>query len=134
GGSVGIGFAIPSDVVRHIVDQLREHGRVARGWLGVQMQEVTPALAKAVGLGREKGVLVDVVEKDSPAARAELKQGDVILAFDGKPIASPRDLAFAIADTQAGQSVPVRVWRDRAERTLEVTIGRERAQQKLASA
>jgi serine protease Do len=134
GGSVGIGFAIPSDVVRPVVDQLREHGRVARGWLGVQMQEVTPALAKAVGLGRDKGVLVDVVEKDSPAARAELKQGDVILAFDGRPIASPRDLAFAVADTQAGQSIPVRVWRDGAERTLEVTISREQAQQKLAAA
>jgi serine protease Do len=134
GGSVGIGFAIPSDVVRHVVDQLREHGRVARGWLGVQMQEVTPALAKAVGVGRDKGVLVDMVEKDSPAARAGLTQGDVIVAFDGKPITGPRDLAFAVAETQAGQSVPVRVWRNSEERTLDVTIGAERTQQKLAAA
>jgi serine protease Do len=134
GGSVGIGFAIPSDVVRNVVDQLREHGRVARGWLGIQMQEVTPALAKAVGFGRDKGVLVDVVEKDSPAARGELKQGDVITAFNGAPIATPHDLAFAVAGTQAGQRVPVSVWRDGEERIFDVIVGSERAQQKVASA
>src|SRR5579871_488454 len=74
GGSIGIGFAIPSDVVRTVVAQLREHGRVARGWLGVQMQEITPTLAKAVGATKDKGVLVDLVTKDSPAARADIKQ------------------------------------------------------------
>ena len=64
GGSVGIGFAIPSNAVRSVVDQLRSHGKVARGWLGVQMQEITPALAKAIGLANPKGVLVDIVTKD----------------------------------------------------------------------
>jgi len=134
GGSVGIGFAIPSDVVRNVVDQLREHGRVARGWLGVQMQEVTPALAKAVGLGRDRGVLVDVVTKDSPAARADIKQGDVITAFNGSSVENMRDLAFAVAATPAGKTVPVRVWRDGQEHTLDATIAGEHAQQKLASA
>ncbi len=124
---------IPSDVARNVVDQLREHGRVARGWLGIQMQEVTPALARAVGLGREKGVLVDVVTKDLPAARGELKQGDVITAFNGTPIATPRDLAFAVAETPSGRTVPVEVWREGQQRTLDVTIAGERDQQKIAS-
>jgi serine protease Do len=134
GGSIGIGFAIPSDVARNVVAQLREHGRVARGWLGVQMQEITPTLAKAVGVTKDKGVLVDVVTKDSPAARGEIKQGDVILSFNGTKIETPRDLAFAVAETPAGHTVPVRVWRDGQERTLNVTVGSERAQQKLVEA
>ncbi|HEY6578000.1 MAG TPA: Do family serine endopeptidase [Rhizomicrobium sp.] len=134
GGSVGIGFAIPSDVVRNVVDQLREHGRVARGWLGIQMQEITPALAKAIGLGSGKGVLVDIVTKDSPAAHGDIKQGDVITAFNGAPITDTRDLAFAVAATPAGRTVPVQVLRDGQPRTLQVAIGSERAQQKVASA
>ncbi len=133
GGSVGIGFAIPSDVASRVISELREHGHVSRGWLGVQMQEITPALAKAIGLGEQKGVIVDIVTADSPAARAGLKQGDVITAFNGKRIDTPRELAFAVADTHAGQSVPVTVLRDGHERTLDVTIGSEQAQ-KLASA
>jgi serine protease Do len=134
GGSVGIGFAIPSDVAKNVVDQLREHGRVARGWLGVQMQEITPALARAIGAGNDKGVLVDVVTKDSPAARSDIRQGDVITAFNGTEIANPRDLAFAVAATPAGRTVPVQVLRNAQERTLEVTVGTEQAQEKLASA
>jgi serine protease Do len=134
GGSIGIGFAIPSDVARTVVAQLREHGRVARGWLGVQMQEITPTLGKAVGVSRNKGVLVDVVTKDSPAAHGDIKQGDVILSFNGTKIETPRDLAFAVAETPAGRTVPVRVWRDGQDRTLSVTITGEQAQQKVAEA
>lgn len=134
GGSVGIGFAIPSDVVRNVVAQLREHGRVARGWLGVQMQEITPALAKAIGVGVNKGVLVDLVTKESPAGRAGLKQGDVITGFDGAPIKDTRDLAFAVADTAAGHTVPVQLIRQGRSMTLSVTIGSERAQERVASA
>jgi len=133
GGSVGIGFAIPSDVIRNVVDQLREHGKVARGWLGVQMQEITPALAKAIGLSNAKGVLVDIVTKDSPAARAGLKQGDVITGFNGAPVTDTRDLAFAVAQTPAGKSVPVQVLREGQQQTLNVTIGSEHGQQRLAS-
>ena len=134
GGSIGIGFAIPSEVVKNVVAQLREHGRVARGWLGVQMQEITPALAKAVGVGKDKGVLVDTVTKDSPAARGDIKQGDVILAFNGTKIETPRDLAWAVAQTPAGKTVPVQVWREGQERSLDVTVGTERTQQKVAEA
>ena len=117
GGSVGIGFAIPSNVAKNIVAQLRDHGKVARGWLGVQMQPLTPTLAKAVGLPNDQGVVVDAVIEDSPAAHASLQQGDVITAFNGKPIKDARDLAMAVADTPerqdrqphgvAGQSFPL---------------------------
>lgn len=133
GGSVGIGFAIPSNVARGVVAQLREHGKVERGWLGVAMQPVTPALAKALGIQAAEGVLVDTVTPDSPAARAGLAQGDVITALNGKQIASPRDLAFAVAGTPAGETVKMSVLRQGHETGLDVTIGTEHAR-KLASA
>jgi len=133
GGSVGIGFAIPSDVVRNVVDQLREHGHVARGWLGVQMQEITPALAKAIGLSDVKGVLVDIVTKDSPAAHGGIKQGDVIIGFNGAPVTDTRSLAFAVAATPSGKTVPVQILRDGQQLTVNVTIGSEHGQQRVAS-
>src|SRR5262249_52822244 len=120
GGSVGIGFAIPSNVAKAIVAQLREHGEVARGWLGVQMQPLTPALAKAVGLSNEDGVLVATVEPNSPAAHAALEQGDVITAFDGKPIKQARDLALAVADTPKGKTASLTVWRNNQRHSLDV--------------
>ena len=123
GGSVGIGFAIPSNVAKTIVAELREHGKVTRGWLGVQMQPLTPSLAKAVGLPNDQGVLVDTVTDGSPAARADLRQGDVITAFDGKPIKDARDLAMAVAETPSGKTVGVTVWRDNHSHDLRVTIG-----------
>jgi serine protease Do len=133
GGSVGIGFAIPSNVARNIVAQLRDHGKVSRGWLGVAMQPLTPALAKAVGLPNSQGVLVDSVTDASPAAQAGLHQGDVITAFGGKPIKSTRDLAMAVADTSAGHNASMSVWRDNHSRSLDVTI-RAQDQTKVASA
>jgi serine protease Do len=125
GGSVGIGFAIPSNVAKDIVAQLREHGKVSRGWLGVQMQPLTPALAKAVGLPNDHGVVVDSVVDDSPASRANLQQGDVITAYDGKPITSARDLAMAVADTPSGKSASLTIWRNEHSRSVNVTIGAE---------
>ena len=86
GGSVGIGFAIPSNIAKNVVAQLREHGKVERGWLGVQMQPLTPSLAKAVGRPDAQGVIVDEVQANSPAAAAKLQQGDVITAFNGEAI------------------------------------------------
>ena len=124
GGSVGIGFAIPSNLAKRIVAQLREHGSVARGWLGVQMQSLTPTLAKANGLGLETdGVLVNRVEKNSPADRAGIKDGDIITNFNGKQIKAQRDLASAVADVPAGKSGKITIWRDRKSRSLDVTIG-----------
>lgn len=133
GGSVGIGFAVPSDVAAKVVAQLRQHGHVARGWLGIQMQAVTPTLAKALGLNNVAGALVNAVMPDSPAAHAGLRQGDVITGFNGNHVATPRDLSFAVADVPAGKTVGLSVWRDGQERQLNVTVGTERAE-KTASA
>jgi serine protease Do len=123
GGSVGIGFAIPSNVARNIVAQLRDHGRIARGYIGVQMQPLTDTLAKAVGLPNDQGVLVDAVTKDSPASRASLQQGDVITGFDGHPITGTRDLAVAVANTPSGKSASLTVWRDNHSRSVSITVG-----------
>ena len=125
GGSVGIGFAIPSNVARDIVAQLRDHGKVARGWLGVQMQPLTPTLAKAVGLPNDQGVVVDSVVDGSPAAHASLQQGDVITAFNGKSIKDARDLAMAVADTQSGKTASLTIWRNDHSRSVNVSVGTE---------
>jgi serine protease Do len=95
GGSVGIGFAVPSNVAKQVVTALEEHGKVERGWLGVQIQEVTPAIAASLGLKNDHGALVAMVTPDSPSAAAGLKQGDVILAFNGTDITKLRDLPHA---------------------------------------
>jgi len=133
GGSVGIGFAIPSDIASKVVAQLKEHGSVARGWLGVQMQPITPALAKAMGRSDHDGVIVDKVEPDSPAASADLRQGDLVIALDGKPIKGSRDLAITVAGLQKGTTAKLTVWRDGQERTVEVKIGAQPSDQ-VASA
>ncbi|MDF2764356.1 MAG: serine protease [Rhodospirillales bacterium] len=131
GGSVGIGFAIPSNLAKPIIQQLREKGRVERGWLGVQVQAVTPELASALGLDEPKGALVSDVIPDSPAAKAQLKQGDVILGFDGREVEEMRDLPRIVAETPADKAVELRVWRGGGEVTQNVTIAKQdqRAQQ-----
>lgn len=134
GGNVGIGFAIPANQAKTVIAQLKEHGTVSRGWLGVQMQPLTPALAKAIGRSGTDGVLIDEVQPDSPAEKAKLKQGDVITAFAKTPIKQPRDLAVAVANTSQGDSVPVTIWREGHEKTLNVTIGKQSAQQASADA
>jgi serine protease Do len=134
GGSVGIGFAIPSNIASRVVTQLREHGTVTRGWLGVQMQPMTPALAKAVGVNDDRGVLVDNVEPNSPASRADLRQGDVILSYDGTTIKTGRDLALAVANTPADRTANLSVWRDGHQRTMAVTIGTQAPNQTASAA
>ncbi len=134
GGSVGIGFAIPSNMAKTVVAELRDHGKVERGWLGVQMQPVTPALAKAMDMSGPgpHGVMVDKVIADSPAV-GKLEQGDVVTAFDGKAIKTPRDLAVDVADAKAGSTAKLTIVRSGHEQTVEVTIGNA-SQQKTASA
>lgn len=122
GGNVGIGFAVPSNNARRIVAQLREQGRVTRGWLGVAMQPLTPSLAKAAGLSEDSGVLVASITPGSPAERADLRQGDVITAFDRKPVKTTRDLALAVAETPSGRTVGVTVWRENRSQTINVRI------------
>jgi serine protease Do len=125
GGSVGIGFAIPSNVAKMVVAQLREHGTVQRGWLGVSMQPLTPSLAKAAGLKTEKGVIVNSIVENSPAAKAGVQQGDVITQFGGKAIEDTRDLAMAVANTKSGATAKMTVIRNGATMPLNVTIAEE---------
>jgi serine protease Do len=129
GGSVGIGFAIPSNLVKPVVAQLREHGEVERGWLGVQMQPLSETLAKAMGRADTSGVLVDQVMPDSPAKKAGLKQGDLITEFEGKPVKDPRDMAMDVAGTSAGTTVKLTVVRDGKEQNVDVAIAKQQAEQ-----
>jgi len=132
GGSVGIGFAIPSDLAKPVVEQLREHGKVERGWLGVQIQNVTPELAKGLSLPKAEGALVAAVEKDSPAAKAGLKQGDVILSFDHHHVATPRDLAIDAAKTPSGDHAAIEISRNGNDQTLDVAMGQMPANPQVA--
>lgn len=123
GGSIGIGFSVPANIAANVIDQLREFGTTRRGWLGVQIQTVTPEIAESLGLGKERGALVAGVMKSSPAEAAGVKQGDVIVAFDGKPVDESRKLPRMVAETGVGEDVPVRVWRDGKEMGLTVRLG-----------
>jgi serine protease Do len=123
GGNVGIGFAIPSDLAQQIVQDLRDHGQVERGWLGAYVQGIDEDLAKNLDLGDQKGALVAQVTPDSPAAAAGLEQGDVILSYNGQPIKELRDLTKKVADTDPGTSAEMKVWRDGKEMNVDVEIG-----------
>ncbi|WP_341702019.1 DegQ family serine endoprotease [Ferrovibrio sp.] len=123
GGNVGIGFAIPSNLAKTVIAQLKENGRVERGWLGVQMQPMTETLAKALGRKDSDGVIINAVVPDSPAQAAGLQQGDVITAINGTGIRQPRDLALAVANIPAGGRAELQVWRDGREKEIRVTIG-----------
>ena len=134
GGSVGIGFAVPSNVAKHVVKQLEDHGKVTRGWLGVQIQGVTPAIAASLGLKNDHGALVAMVSSDSPGARAGLKQGDVILSFDGSGINELRDLPRLVAASAPGSAATMTVWRDGHMSDLHTTLGEAPENPHLASA
>jgi serine protease Do len=134
GGSVGIGFAIPSNEAKTIVAQLEEHGKISRGWLGVQIQQVTPAIAASLGLKDAHGALVAVVTPNSPAAKAGLKQGDVILSFDGNEVTELRDLPRLVADTSPDSNATIGVWRNGQTVSLSATVGELPDNMKVASA
>ncbi len=134
GGSVGIGFAIPSNMVKSIVAQLEAHGHVTRGYLGVETQAVTPAMIAALHLpsGDTQGALVAAVEPNSPAAKAGFQPGDVVRSVDGKPVADPRALAVAIAGVHPGSTASIGVMRNGSQETLTATVA-NLADQNLAS-
>lgn len=124
GGSIGIGFAIPSDTVTSIVGQLKEFGSARRGWLGVQIQTINEEIAERLSVEANTGALVSAVTADSPAAKAGIEPGDIILKFDNKAVTAMRGLPRLVAQTQVGKAIDVEVKRKGAAKTLSVTIGR----------
>lgn len=123
GGSMGLSFSIPIDVAIDISNQLKANGRIARGWLGIGIQEVTKELAESFGLKQTNGALIAGVEKNSPADKGGLEAGDIILKFDGKPITTSSDLPRVVAATKPGKVVPVEVVRKGANKTLQLGVG-----------
>lgn len=124
GGSVGIGFSVPSNLAKNVVHQLREYGETRRGWLGVRIQTVTDDLAESLNLENAAGALVASVSPDSPASSAGLKVGDVILSFDGKPVTTMRRLPRIVAETEIDKPVNVELWREGKKIDVRVVVGR----------
>lgn len=130
GGSVGIGFAIPSNLAKPVVDQLREFGRTRRGWLGVRIQAVTPEIAENLGLQKTVGALVASVTAAGPAEKAGIQAGDVITTFDNREVEEMRRLPRMVAETKIGRDVPVTIWRKGKEVKVRVQVGElERAEE-----
>lgn len=130
GSSLGIGFAVPGNLARPVVEQLSTFGETRRGWLGVGIQEVSEDIASSLGLANTAGALVIAVTKDGPS-EGQILEGDIILLFDGKPIARMRDLPRVVAETAVGKGVPVTLLRDGGEVTLTITLGRLEDGEKL---
>jgi len=123
-GSIGIGFAIPSNSASKVIDQLIKFGKTKRGWLGVRIQEVTKEIAELEKLEKAKGALVASVSENSPADKAGIKAGDIILEFDGKIIDTMRTLPKLVAQTQVGKKVILKIWRNQKLITKQVMLGR----------
>ncbi len=123
GGFQGIGFAVPSNMAREIMGQLKTNGKVIRGWIGVTMQDLTPGLAGKFGLPTDEGALISDVSPGSPAAKAGIRRGDTIVEFGGKAVESPASLKNMVAETGPGLNVPVEVLRGRREIRLRVELG-----------
>ena len=123
-GSIGIGFAIPSNAASTVIDQLIQFGETKRGWLGVRIQEVTKEIAEVEKLNKPKGALVASVSENSPASKAGLKAGDIILKFDKKLIKTMRQLPKAVAGTEVGKNVELEIWRNKKLITKKLKLGR----------
>lgn len=135
GGSIGIGFSIPSELAAGVVNQLREFGETRRGYLGVRIQPVTDEIAESLGLDETKGVLVSGVLEGGPVSDGTIEAGDVILSFDGTEVNDPRDLSRTVADTAVGKSVDVEIMRKGKKEVVKVELGRlEDGEQALAAA
>ncbi len=130
GGSVGIGFAIPSALAENIVEQLEEYGRTIRGWLGVRIQTVTEDLASSLGLDRPYGALVASVIPNSPAEKAGIKPGDVILNFNGSEVTEMRKLPRLVAETKVNSKSNVTIWRNEKKKSLKVVIAEMKEEEK----
>jgi serine protease Do len=124
GGSVGIGFSIPSNLVRSVVAQLRQFGIAKRGWIGVRIQAVTSDLAEGLGLSSAMGALITDVTPKGPAAKAGIRNGDLVTAFDGKPVGDSRALPRIVADTPIGKTVPVDILRKGQKQTVKLAVAK----------
>jgi serine protease Do len=134
GGSIGIGFAIPSDLAKPVLDQLRDFGHPRRGWLGVNIQNVNDEIAESLGLDKPKGALIASVHDGGPAQVAGIQPGDVVLMFDGKPINDMKELPRDVAETPIDKTVKVMVWRKRNEVDLDVKVGELKEDTQVAAA
>ena len=123
-GSIGIGFSIPSNSAKIVIDQLIEFGETKRGWLGVRIQDVTKEIAEVEQLDKPRGALVASVAENSPSAKAGVKAGDIILEFDGEKINEMKELPIIVARTAVGKKVKVKIWRNKKEITKNITLGR----------
>jgi serine protease Do len=123
GGSVGIGFAIPADTVKSVIAQLRDKGRVTRGWIGVQIQSITPEIAENLGLAEARGALVAEPEANGPASKSGIEPGDIIVAVNGKEVADSRELARTISSMPPGTSARLTVVRKGQAKTVNITLG-----------
>ncbi len=130
GGSVGIGFAIPTALAKPVLDQLRQYGKAHRGWLGVKIQHVTEEIADSLGLTEPSGALVLEISKNSPAINSKLQNGDVILRFDGKTVVEMRNLPRIVAETPIGKQVEMVIWRSGAEMIVSLELGEYPEEQK----
>ncbi len=124
GGSIGIGFAIPSNNAKQVVDQLIKYGETKRGWLGVRIQDVTKEIADAEELDKPRGALVSSVSPGSPSEKGGIKAGDIILEFDGTVINQMRELPMIVAQTEVGKTVRVKIWRNKKEIFKKIKLGR----------
>ena len=123
-GSIGIGFSIPSNSAKIVIDQLIEFGETKRGWLGVRIQDVTKEIAEVEKLDKPRGALVASVAENSPSDKAGVKAGDIILEFNGEKISEMKQLPIIVARTEVGKKVIVKIWRNKKEITKEITLGR----------
>ena len=133
GGSIGIGFAIPSNLAKNIIDQLKDTGEIERAWLGVRIQEVTEEIAQSLGLTKTYGALVQGLTPDSPALSGGVKEGDIIIEFNGKEVESVQTLPKLVAEANIGEQSTVVVWRDEKEVLLNVNLGKQPSFEELAS-
>jgi serine protease Do len=134
GGNIGIGFATPINLVKELLPQLRNKGKITRGWLGVVIQRVTRDIAESLGMDRPRGALVSTVAKDGPADQAGIKVGDVIIEFDGKEVRESNDLPIIVARTPVDRQVRVKLLREKKEVMLSVTVGELKEEELVASA
>jgi len=134
GGSIGIGFSIPSNMAKKVVADLKAYGHPRRGWLGVKIQQVTPDIAESLGLKDASGAMVAGVTDGGPAEQAKIRSGDIILKFDGQDVKEMHNLPRFVGDAVVGKDVPVVIWRDGKEITVQTVLAERPSDEKLAAA